>query len=183
MKDDTITTSELPVASVFEMLAVRVRPNGLRIDFTEPLALETIKASRMPGPELANRVTVTNAHVFDSYNRDGQSVILVGAHLANWEWFLLACSLALPMPLAAIYRPLHSGTFDRFVSTSRTRFGARLIPDRHAVRDVMATHGDVQCLALLADQRPARSLVILQPSGRRDSSMVFQVKRCLVSVS
>ncbi len=120
------------------------------------VAFEALCASRMSADELLDRVEVTNPEVFEPYRQSGQSVLLVGAHQANFEWFLLVCSLRLPIPLEVIYRPLHDSWFERFSAESRTRFDARMIPDRDAIKDIMAHHKTQRAVSMAADQRPAR---------------------------
>lgn len=120
------------------------------------MVVETLRAARISEAELLQRVVITNPDVFDAYRERGQSVIILGAHQTNWEWFLLACSLRLPVPLEVIYRPLHVALFERFMARLRGRFGARLIADRVAIREVMAGHRTLRAVAMMADQRPAR---------------------------
>jgi len=87
----------------------------------------------------------------------GRSVVLLGAHQANWEWSLHGVALQLPVPMEAGYKPLHSPAADRQLRLLRTRFGARLLLAKRLLRESMRNRHQVRAVALIADQVPASS--------------------------
>jgi KDO2-lipid IV(A) lauroyltransferase len=84
----------------------------------------------------------------------GQSIMLVTSHLCNWEWLLQGVTLQLGYPVDAAYKPLHNAWAERLMLEVRTRFGARLIPAKELLPDVLKRRGVVRALAMNADQAP-----------------------------
>jgi KDO2-lipid IV(A) lauroyltransferase len=117
---------------------------------------EVIKSITMSRAELAQRVRFANVEVLDGYLAQGQSVIALAAHHCNWEWLLLASSITLPVQLDALYKPIKRREFDRLLFTSRTRFGACLIPAKDSIIEIMRRRDRQRLIALVADQGPHR---------------------------
>jgi KDO2-lipid IV(A) lauroyltransferase len=120
------------------------------------LALETFKSLGMTATELRARVKITNPELLAPYNAQQHPVIVLGSHQANWEWVFLACSAILDIPVDGVYRPLHNKRIDRIMSNVRTRFGARLIADNDAFKDIVAHLQTLRVVSLIADQRPRK---------------------------
>ena len=115
---------------------------------------EVVKASRLDAAALGERVTIEGLEPLRAQFAVGQSVLLVGAHCANWEWMLLALSAGLDVPLVAAYKPLHDARADRLLRALRGRFGAGLVPAKELLNDVMRHRREVRAIALIADQDP-----------------------------
>ena len=91
-------------------------------------------------------------HINEAKNM-GRGVLLVGAHLGNWEILNLYCMQQLQM--AALYKAPQQETFDGWIRNTRERFGGRLIPSgsqsmRHLLKELK--RGGVA--GIIADQRP-----------------------------
>ena len=118
--------------------------------------VEAIKTGTLSEAEIRERVRFTNAEVVARFAEQQQSVILLAAHHCNWEWLLSACSLVLPFPIDAVYKPLHDSTVDDMMKRSRSRFGARPIPNKNALIEIMQRRKEVRGFAMVADQSPLR---------------------------
>lgn len=85
----------------------------------------------------------------------GKGIILLGAHLGNWE--LLAYSLALRgYPLNIIARPLDNPLIERFVLKQRTAAGAMVIAKKNALRDILYCLKKGEQVGILLDQNVAQ---------------------------
>lgn len=83
----------------------------------------------------------------------GKGVLLVGAHFGNWE--ILPLWLSLQGPMTALYKAPRQAGFDRRVTHSRERFGARLVASGSpAMRKLIAGLRRGESIGLLADQQP-----------------------------
>lgn len=120
------------------------------------VVLEAIKASTMTEEEFRRRVRFDNADIFSQHVQNRQSIVLLAAHQCNWEWLLPAANIALPFPVDALYKPLHQKFVDEFMLQTRSRFGAKPIPHKSAVMDIMQRRKDVRAFAMVADQSPKR---------------------------
>lgn len=118
--------------------------------------IEAIKTSTLNEEEIRKRVRFTNPELVSQYADQDQSVILLAAHHCNWEWLLSACSLQLSFPIDAVYKPLHDPIVDEMMRRSRSRFGARPIPNKNALIEIMQRRKEVRGFAMVADQSPLR---------------------------
>jgi KDO2-lipid IV(A) lauroyltransferase len=82
----------------------------------------------------------------------GKGVLLLGAHLGNWELGGLAVAVH-GLPLYAVGRRQSNPLVDRRVTRLRESFGGILIPHRNAVRPVFRALREGALVALLLDQR------------------------------
>jgi Kdo2-lipid IVA lauroyltransferase/acyltransferase len=121
------------------------------------VVLESIKGYSISEAELNRRVRLTNLEVLERFVRARQSIVLVAAHEANWEWVFLACSSQLPFELQTVYKPLRGAAVDAFMHATRARFGAMLFTRKEFTRALLERRGCLRAIALLADERPSAS--------------------------
>jgi KDO2-lipid IV(A) lauroyltransferase len=121
------------------------------------VAAEVIKLGSLSAEELRRRVHFPNLELLRQETQAGRSVILLAAHLHNWEWQLQGIAAQLGVPIDAAYKPLHGTWADQALLALRSRFGARLVPAKRLPRVVARYRAEVQAIALMADQVPASS--------------------------
>ena len=126
------------------------------LSFAEML-VEIIKSVSMPPEELRRRIRMVNIEAPQALLASGQSVLLVAAHQCNWEWMLLALSLELGFPVDAGYKPLVDNWAEREMRKVRSRFGARLVPAKELLADILKRRNVVRAIAMVADQEPTTS--------------------------
>jgi len=125
-------------------------------NFAQMLA-EIAKAPSLPPEEFRRRVRILHIERPRQLLDAGQSVLLVAAHQCNWEWMLLALSLELGYPVDAAYKPLTDSWAEREMLKIRSRFGARLIPAKDLLSDILKRRGTTRAIAMVADQEPVTS--------------------------
>jgi KDO2-lipid IV(A) lauroyltransferase len=121
------------------------------------VAAEFMKLANISAAEIRRRVRFTNSELVASEINAGRSVVLLAAHLANWEWSLQAVALELTVPIDAAYKPLRSAGADRELLKLRGRFGARMIAAKKMLRMVASRRRELHAIAIMADQIPASS--------------------------
>jgi Kdo2-lipid IVA lauroyltransferase/acyltransferase len=85
----------------------------------------------------------------------GQGVMLVSAHLGNWE--LLNLYFSLHLPVATLYRAPDSPALDTFITRPRERFGGRMVAGGSpSLRHLLAQLKGGKATALAADIQPKR---------------------------
>jgi KDO2-lipid IV(A) lauroyltransferase len=86
------------------------------------LFIESIKAFSVSEKEIKKRYTYKNPELVNKYAKEGRSIAMVGAHLANWEW-----SINMPLFLNingfGAYTKLQNKYFEKKVRKSREKFG------------------------------------------------------------
>jgi KDO2-lipid IV(A) lauroyltransferase len=119
--------------------------------------VELIKGATMSPDDFRRRVTIVDIEAPRALLAAGKSVLLVAAHQCNWEWMLLGLSLQLGYRVDAAYKPLVNPWAEREMLTLRTRFGARLVPAKGLLADIIKHRKDVRAIAMVADQEPTTS--------------------------
>lgn len=118
---------------------------------------ECLKLAGLSARQLRERVRFANLELVQRELGAGRSVILLAAHLGNWEWQLQGIVVHTQTPVDAAYKPLHSAGADRALLQLRSRFGARMVPAKKLVRVVARARGQLHMVALMADQIPSSS--------------------------
>jgi KDO2-lipid IV(A) lauroyltransferase len=116
--------------------------------------MEVLKSVSMSEADMRSRMRVTNIELARRHLDAGQSIMLVTSHLCNWEWLLHGVTLQLGYPVDAAYKPLHDGWAERLMLWVRSRFGARLIPAKELLGDMIRRRAIVRAVAMNADQAP-----------------------------
>jgi Kdo2-lipid IVA lauroyltransferase/acyltransferase len=116
--------------------------------------MEVLKSVSMSEAGMRAHVQIVNLGVARRYLDAGQSVMFVTSHLCNWEWLLHGVTLQLGYPVDAAYKPLHDQWAERLMLKIRTRFGARLVPAKELLADILKRRAIVRAVAMNADQAP-----------------------------
>jgi Kdo2-lipid IVA lauroyltransferase/acyltransferase len=116
--------------------------------------MEVLKSVSMSEADMRGRVRILNVDIARSYLEAGQSVMFVTSHLCNWEWLLHGMILHLGYPVDAAYKPLHDAWAERLMLKVRSRFGARLVPAKELLADILKRRAIVRAMAMNADQAP-----------------------------
>jgi Kdo2-lipid IVA lauroyltransferase/acyltransferase len=119
------------------------------------IIVETIKALTITPGELIQRVNIVNAHELTDYLEQGQSVIVMASHQANWEWLQLVHAAKLEYAVDAVYKPLHNAFSEKLMLTIRTRFGSYPLPMFKLPREIVSRREITRIIAMVADQTPA----------------------------
>ncbi len=84
--------------------------------------MEMIKSFTISKKELDKRYKYTNLDVFKQFEKDNKSIMLYGAHYANWEWFF---GMLPPTDYErnAVFKRISNPYFNNAMQKSRGRFG------------------------------------------------------------
>ena len=118
------------------------------------VTVEILKSASMTDEAMRARVQIKNLGVARRYLDAGQSAMFVTSHLCNWEWLLHGVTLQLGYPVDAAYKPLKDPRGERLMLELRSRFGARLVPAKDLLADVLRRGAVVRAVAINADQAP-----------------------------
>jgi KDO2-lipid IV(A) lauroyltransferase len=100
------------------------------------LVVEDIKMIGMSRKQVAKRMKFLNPEIFKEYRDKGRSLVVTGAHYANWEW-TLGIVQYLNYKTIGVYKPLNNKIFDRLVVKSRDKFGCEMVGMREIVRHIL----------------------------------------------
>jgi KDO2-lipid IV(A) lauroyltransferase len=107
---------------------------------------------------LTKRVAIENVDLIERFVREGRPVVLLTAHVCNWEWLLPAAGARFGIPIDAVYKPLRVASLDAFIRETRSRFGGKPIPIQSFLFELMRRSGQPRAYAMVADQTPPRNM-------------------------
>ena len=119
------------------------------------LIFESIKAFSISKKEIDKRYQYLNTKLINKYAKQGRSIVLIGAHQANWEW-----AFGLPQHLNidcyGAYTKIQNPYFEKIIKSSRTKYGFDGVPTKFFNKKINERQvNDIQSLyILLSDQSP-----------------------------
>lgn len=124
------------------------------LHFTD-LIMESIKTFSISEKETQKRYTYNNLELIHDLIKQGKSIILTGAHQANWEWSFYMPSL-ISIPMFGAYTKLSNNYFNKKIIKSRTKFGGKGFKSSHITKGIQSNHNNnLQAVyLLLSDQSP-----------------------------
>lgn len=119
------------------------------------LFIEMVKVFNMSLAVIQQRFHFKNVALLNKISQQGQNIVVVGGHYANWEWVFSLASHTDVFPIAT-YLKINNKYFERFMLKNRGRFGGRLIETK-ILKDALEKYNKdhrLYILGLLADQSP-----------------------------
>lgn len=89
--------------------------------FTD-IIVESIKSFSISEKEILKRYSYKNPELVNTYAKEGRSIALVSAHLANWEWSF-SLPLVVDLKVFGAYNKLRNETFEDTLKKNREKFG------------------------------------------------------------
>ncbi|MDP4231446.1 MAG: lysophospholipid acyltransferase family protein [Bacteroidota bacterium] len=100
---------------------------------------------------IASHTKVSNPELFDKALSQGNGLIVIAGHFANWEWLALGGALILKKNFAVVRKNIQTSFTERFLEKMRIRTGNTLVNSAD-IRKMYRILGSGGCIALLADQ-------------------------------
>lgn len=127
---------------------------------------EFVNIPRLGKDYFAEKIAVEGFENYVDAERDGKGVLILGAHLGNWE-FNPPSHLTRVAAASVVYRKTKNPYVERFVDSIRRSYGLNTIPHRNSVREIMAALRRGEGVGLLLDQHTGeREAVVVDFFGR-----------------
>ena len=121
--------------------------------------VELLWGWRASAEELTSRVLIENADIARRYIAEHRSVILLTAHVCNWEWLLPGGGANFGIPIDAVYKPIRLASADAYMREARSRFGGQPIPIKEFAFELLRRAGGVpRAYGFVADQTPLKGM-------------------------
>jgi Kdo2-lipid IVA lauroyltransferase/acyltransferase len=106
--------------------------------------------------DIFHRINIKNPEMLKAFYDRGQSIILYGAHIGNWEWLSILPKHA-PHKIIAFYKPLSNQLIDKLVKDSREKYGVTTTPSAKAFKLLKGLNDEgIPTLTIaLGDQSPS----------------------------
>jgi KDO2-lipid IV(A) lauroyltransferase len=114
--------------------------------------LEIFQMSSYSCEEIFEKVRSRGAEHLVSAVEQNKGLIIISAHLGNWEAGLQFLSCFLQLPITGIAKKIRFGPLHRWLNRVRTRFGLKIINKKGALPDMRAALRRGEVTGLLIDQ-------------------------------
>jgi KDO2-lipid IV(A) lauroyltransferase len=119
------------------------------------ILLESMKAFSMKEEEVVRRYKFENTGFLDDLQKQGKSVICVGAHYNNWEWGGIASGMQLKHLPVGFYKPLSNKLVDAYVQRTRVQGRSKLVSITNTSAVFNTDYGEPAIFYMVADQSPS----------------------------
>ena len=143
--------------------------------------LEMLQSTCMSAQDIRSRLRISGEeHLLRALDQ-GKGVILVSAHLGNYEMALQYPICCLQRPLTGVAKKLHYRLRNRWIHELRTRFGNKLLYNREAIPAMIKTLRRGELLGILVDQsrnKLAFDIVFWGRKGTMTYAPALLARRC-----
>ncbi len=98
------------------------------------IMIESLKSFTISEKQLKKRMIIKNPELANQYAENGKSVIIVGGHFNNWEFFAQSTPLFCSHKCIGIYKPLSNLFFNNKMLQSREKFGLKMYSMRQTIK-------------------------------------------------
>ncbi len=119
------------------------------------VTLETLKSFTAAFAEIERRAVCLNPEIVNQYLDRGQSVILTGSHLGNWEYTGLTMPPQFHGATVTAYKPLTNKGMDAYINQARSRTGMEMVGMDEVFKAIRKRSAEPTVFILLADQSPS----------------------------
>jgi len=120
--------------------------------------VELLWGWRASAEQLKERMAIDNPELVARFVAEKRSVILLTAHVCNWEWLLPGGGAHFGIPIDAVYKPIRVASLDTYMRDARSRFGGQPIPIKSFAFELLRRAGQPRAYGLVADQTPLKSM-------------------------
>ncbi len=140
------------------------------------MAAELLHALHEPAPSLRERVEVVGAERVLQASATGRGLVLLTAHLGNWEYSALLTA-EIGLPVTVIARPLDNRRLERLLRGFRERGGNRVVYKADAAREMLRILRRGGAVGILADQHARTADAVVVPFFGRPAATTSVVAR------
>ena len=115
------------------------------------IIFEVLQMAFSTREEMLSRARIEGVEIITEALAKQKGIIVVSAHLGNWEMLLQYSPCYFQIPLTGVAKKLRNSTLDRLVHKFRTRFGNRIIYKKGAMPEMTQTLRQGKILGLLMD--------------------------------
>jgi KDO2-lipid IV(A) lauroyltransferase len=130
-------------------------------------ALEALAMARLGRSEILRGVRLSGAETFARALGEQRGVLLISAHLGNWEMALQFASCFIEVPVTGVAKKLRFKPLQDWVHRFRTRFGARIVYKEGSLAEMGQALRRKEVVSLMVDQSRRSEGLEARYFGRR----------------
>lgn len=131
--------------------------------------MEILILKRFTREEIEKQVNVDNPELISEKYSEGKGVILLSAHLGNWEYVAASVSAQLNIPFHVIVKSQRNPYVNEWMNKVRTKWTNKVIPLGISVRQIYQELKKGNIVAMVADQRGPAEGIKLKFFGKMTS--------------
>jgi len=119
------------------------------------ILLESIKGFTMSRASIMKRFKFVNPEVIDSYVAEGKSIMIMGTHVANWEWAFIVYNPQIAHQVVVVYKMLSNPHIEKYSHRQRSRLGTICEPMQRTARAMLEYRNTPSAYIMASDQNPS----------------------------
>lgn len=126
------------------------------------LIVEVLKTPGLTANQIKSRFTFRNSELLEKFSGEKRSVIILTAHMGNWEWLGPGFQLNFPdFEGSAVVKPLSNPYFNDYINNLRMiHRNDSVIPFKQTLRYMIRNKEKLTLTLFAADQTPHRSEIV-----------------------
>lgn len=125
------------------------------------IIVESVKLFSISKEELLKRFTFPDPSLVNGFFDQNKSVVMVGAHVNNWEFLAVLCPVIFKHLPLGIYNPLENKFFNQKFMESRSRYGTNLVSTKEVFARMSEPFERPVAVFFGSDQSPTYSKNII----------------------
>lgn len=118
---------------------------------------EVLKLKNISAKKLDQHFSIRNPEILDQLKAKNKSILVTVGHIGNWEWLGPKLALMKQFKVFGPAKPLSDPFFNKYMNTSRSRFGFTPIKYTHTLRTLVNHKSECTASIMAADQSPLKS--------------------------
>jgi KDO2-lipid IV(A) lauroyltransferase len=131
--------------------------------------IEILYLPWMTSEKMEKIIKINNINFVKEKYQQGDGLILMSAHFANWEYMAISCGLQMQIPFSVVVKDQRNVLVNRWMNKYRTKWGNKIVPLGISIRQIYKTLKEKKIVAMVADQRGARDGIRVNFFGRKAS--------------
>jgi len=116
------------------------------------IIFETLLVFSNSSDKIIPRLKFVNPELVVPHVKAGQNIVVMGGHLANWEWPNIAIPSQIGFQMVSLIKPLSNPFINGYINAKRSQTGARMLSIYGSARMLLKTHDPPLGLVFISDQ-------------------------------
>jgi Kdo2-lipid IVA lauroyltransferase/acyltransferase len=144
------------IKNCFPELTKREQKQLLRKNYRHisNILAEGIKNLSISQKQLKKRFIIENPEIFEEFDKEGKSVVILSSHYSNWEFLITAQNIIIPQRAIGIGKPLSKKFLNKKINLLRERNGMKVVSAKNYKEEIQKrlNLGENMAILALADQ-------------------------------
>ena len=118
------------------------------------IILETLAGYGKSAESIKKRLKFSNPEIILDHHIAGRPLIVMGAHLGNWEWPNIAIPEQQAYVMASMTKPISNPYLDKYIQRKRSKTGAKMVSIYGSHRALIQQNDAPWAFVFISDQYP-----------------------------